>query len=70
MSGASDELFWVVEECWATSWYCPEPPHPTWQLELLFWVWLAVWVVLDVFDAVELAVFVLFCDADGSPLLD
>jgi hypothetical protein len=48
---------------------CPEPPQPDTQLEPLVWDCDALWLVEAVFDADELAVLVLFCEAELSPAL-
>jgi hypothetical protein len=57
-----------VDASWLDDCACPEPPQPTWQLELLVWVWLAFWVVFAVLDADEVAVLVAVWLAEDDPL--
>ena len=57
-----------MDASWLDDCTWPEPPQPTWQLELLVWVWLAFWLVLAVLDADEVAVLLAFCVAEDEPL--
>jgi hypothetical protein len=59
---------WLVDASWDDDWACPEPPQPTWQLELLVWVWSAFWVVFAVLDADEVAALLAFWVAELEPL--
>jgi len=57
---ASELAVWLVEASWDDDCTCPEPPQPTWQLELLVCDWDAFWVVLAVLDADEVAALLRF----------
>jgi hypothetical protein len=59
---------WLVDASWDDDCACPEPPQPTWQLELLVCDCEPFWVVLAVLDADEEAVLLLFCVAELEPL--
>jgi hypothetical protein len=67
-ASADESADWLVDASWLDDWYCPEPPQPTWQPELLVWVWLAFWVVSAELDADEVAALLAFCVAEDEPL--
>jgi hypothetical protein len=65
---ASEVASWLVDASCDDDCACPEPPQPTWQLELLVCDCVAFWVVFAVLDADELAVLLLLCVAELEPL--
>jgi hypothetical protein len=65
---AVESAVWLVDASWLDDCACPEPPQPTWQLELLVCDCVAFWLVLAVLDADELAALFKFCEAELEPL--
>jgi hypothetical protein len=67
--------FAVESALWSVDAYCdrscawPEPPQPATQLELLDWSCVALWSVLAVFDADDVALLLLFCVAELGPVV-
>jgi hypothetical protein len=65
---AFESAVWLVDASCDDDCACPEPPQPTWQLELLVCDWDAFWVVLAVLDADEFAALLRLCVAELEPL--